>query len=266
MSVAAVSAAATFATLAIAPLPAQALIVTQVDGNFSDPIGGTNVSIDNTSATGGQVSWGIPATSFGQSGLSFEGFTPGDIAPLQDFLLGTLTHRNRPVFSGTAASGVSLSVLLDSLGTSPSPLAFTFDLLIDETPNLTPCAYPSAPGNPCADKITIADPDQQTSFAYDGGTWTLDMFFRDALGNPTDDFISQENGSNAAHLYGRFVAPNPPPKPSEVPGPLPVLGLGAAFGWSRKLRKKLMFSTPAYVPASAAQIMQERSDGLQEVQ
>jgi hypothetical protein len=228
----------TFAVLCAAA-PAQALVLNQVDGNFFAPVGGSNVSIQNGSPTGGKISWGVPASSAGKSGLAFEGFAPGSVVPLTDFLLGTLTHNNRPINSGTAASAVSLSVLLDSLGTSPSPLSFTFDLLIDETPNRTPCAYPSAKGNPCADKITIADPDQQMSFAYDGGTWTLDMFFQDALGNPTDDFISQEKGSNAAHLYGRFVAPNPPQNPSEVPGPLPALGLAATFGWSRKLRRRM---------------------------
>ncbi len=36
----------------------------------------------------------------------------------------------------------------------------------------------------------------------------------------------------------------PTPLPSQVPGPLPLLGVGAAFGWSRRLRSRLRRSTP----------------------
>jgi MYXO-CTERM domain-containing protein len=28
------------------------------------------------------------------------------------------------------------------------------------------------------------------------------------------------------------------PPPASVPGPLPLLGAGAAFGWARRLRKR----------------------------
>jgi len=38
-----------------------------------------------------------------------------------------------------------------------------------------------------------------------------------------------------------------PPSPSTaVPGPLPLLGAGAAFGWSRRLRKRI--ATPLITP------------------
>jgi MYXO-CTERM domain-containing protein len=39
-------------------------------------------------------------------------------------------------------------------------------------------------------------------------------------------------------------APTPPG--ATVPGPLPLLGAGAAFGWSRRLRKRIAapLSTP----------------------
>ena len=39
-------------------------------------------------------------------------------------------------------------------------------------------------------------------------------------------------------------------EPSHVPGPLPLLGLGAAFGYSRKLRKRLSVSKPPKVMSS----------------
>jgi MYXO-CTERM domain-containing protein len=40
---------------------------------------------------------------------------------------------------------------------------------------------------------------------------------------------------------------NPPT--AAVPGPLPLLGIGAAFGWSRRLRKRI--STPLITPPQA---------------
>lgn len=35
-----------------------------------------------------------------------------------------------------------------------------------------------------------------------------------------------------------------------VPGPLPLLGAGAAFGWSRKIRKRIKSSRPEVIPTS----------------
>ena len=41
----------------------------------------------------------------------------------------------------------------------------------------------------------------------------------------------------------------PPSPPSAVPGPLPLLGAGAAFGWSRRLRKRI--AAPLITPPQA---------------
>ena len=42
---------------------------------------------------------------------------------------------------------------------------------------------------------------------------------------------------------------NSNPAPADVPGPLPLLGAGAAFGWSRRLRKRI--ATPLITPPQA---------------
>jgi MYXO-CTERM domain-containing protein len=42
----------------------------------------------------------------------------------------------------------------------------------------------------------------------------------------------------------------PPVQP--VPGPLPLLGAGAAFGWSRRLRKRIKSSKPEVIPTTGA--------------
>lgn len=50
--------------------------------------------------------------------------------------------------------------------------------------------------------------------------------------------------------FGSYQATTqvPSPLPTPVPGPLPLLGAGAAFGWSRKLRKRIKSSKPDVIP------------------
>jgi MYXO-CTERM domain-containing protein len=40
-------------------------------------------------------------------------------------------------------------------------------------------------------------------------------------------------------FFGTYQALAQSPTPASVPGPLPLLGAGAAFGWSRRLRKRI---------------------------
>lgn len=40
-----------------------------------------------------------------------------------------------------------------------------------------------------------------------------------------------------------FNGPTAAPGPADVPGPLPLLGIAAAFGWSRRLRKRMASSS-----------------------
>ncbi|MEB3167314.1 MAG: hypothetical protein VKK97_01125 [Synechococcaceae cyanobacterium] len=41
------------------------------------------------------------------------------------------------------------------------------------------------------------------------------------------------------------------PPPSTMPGPLPILGFGAAFGFSRRLRRRVALSQVKVIPADA---------------
>ncbi|WP_144036924.1 hypothetical protein [Synechococcus sp. MW101C3] len=54
--------------------------------------------------------------------------------------------------------------------------------------------------------------------------------------------VSDINGNTTATVVGHYSY--------IVPGPLPVLGAGAAFFWSRKLRKRLKHSKPEMIPAT----------------
>jgi MYXO-CTERM domain-containing protein len=48
---------------------------------------------------------------------------------------------------------------------------------------------------------------------------------------------------------GDTITVNATSAPADVPGPLPLLGAGAAFGWSRRLRKRI--ATPLSTPPQA---------------
>src|SRR5690349_9027526 len=140
--------------------------------NFVNATGGTLLSGVNTCgsapldstvcATGpsAQVKWGDPALELTteQSGL---GFQPGAAQPIDytaSFELGTLTHFNFPTYAGTSATNVALRLhLLVSGANDPVLVDGDIDIpfAIDDTPNAEPCMYPSAPNNPCADRITF---------------------------------------------------------------------------------------------------------------
>jgi hypothetical protein len=53
--------------------------------------------------------------------------------------------------------------------------------------------------------------------------------------------VTVQSGGNFTTATGNFnLGPAPGPGPGDqVPGPLPVLGAGAALGWSRKLRRRI---------------------------
>jgi hypothetical protein len=58
-----------------------------------------------------------------------------------------------------------------------------------------------------------------------------DMFGFRQIGNTFD--------GRAATLISNFNGPLATPGTASVPGPLPLLGAGAAFGWSRQLRRRI---------------------------
>ena len=49
-------------------------------------------------------------------------------------------------------------------------------------------------------------------------------------------------GGSASTTISNFNGPTAAPGPADVPGPLPLLGIAAAFGWSRRLRKRMASS------------------------
>ena len=64
-------------------------------------------------------------------------------------------------------------------------------------------------------------------------------------GNTVNGVYASGTTAYAATSGGLSIAQLPS---QSVPGPLPVIGAGAAFGWSRRLRRRLRHNTCAAVP------------------
>jgi hypothetical protein len=228
---------ATLAALTVIGLPsgANAITITATAADWSNAVGGSNLLYNQANGAFTDVRWGI-STGSGQSGLGFDPANPpsGDYAPDTSFLLGTLRHYNNPIAAGSAASSVDLALATMISGAVPVEQDFAFRFLIDETPNQTPCAYPST--TPCADRITFQNLDLSSSFLLGGVNYTLELLgFQSSPAGPlSTDFISQEGGTNTIGLYARFTQS---PVRVPEPGTLALLALGlliAGFATRRK--------------------------------
>src|SRR6185295_4229118 len=160
------------------------------------------------------IRWGTTSGT-PQSGYDFTGTLPPPQTfpgPIPFFSLGTFTHRNFEVGDPSLTSTQLDVVLVLSVdGVSTGPLTFTFTLNHEETQNnLTPCPYPTPPGEGCTDRVTIVASAQPTTFQIDGVDYTLAMSFLDANGNPVSEFITREGGTtNTSGLVGQFVPGTP---------------------------------------------------------
>ncbi len=213
--------------------PVQAFSLQGTAGTWSNVQGGSGISSQTVNGES-QVRWGTPATMSGSSGLGFTGVGALDFEADDVLQIGTLRHFNNPIWGGTAASAVDLSLSFDlaDLGVK----TFDFTLTIDETPNSGTCAYESV--TPCADRIAWTNSLAAQSFQLDGTDYTLELLgVRESLtGDLLESFISQEGGTSEAFLFAKLTtvepvlsSPNPPvaDAPNSVPEPGLVLGLGA---------------------------------------
>lgn len=187
---------------------ASALTLGSVLGVWSNPIGGANIGYFTVDGEN-QVRWGGDG-GYGQSGLGFTGSAtlPSVVSPGAEFEIGILRHFNQPIIAGTEITAVDLTINLGFTDPAKNP-TFTFTLAVDETPNAEPCPYPST--TPCSDKITFpsAFPDLSESYWLNGKYYTLQIVgFRSSPGGPlVTDFISDEQQTNSAYLYGILTTP-----------------------------------------------------------
>lgn len=210
-------AAAVAATFLAGAANAAVITINSVSGTWGSIVGGTNLSGVGTSVLG----WGTGGTS------SYT-FTP-DATPFvvaaSPFQIGTFTHANQPIGSGTSITGATLSygVLGDVDGQAFS-LTGTAAFLHAETPNAC------APLPVCANDIvtllgTTSIGDMLT--LPNGDTIALELTgFSGGV-----NFSSPEGGNNSAPLFGQFVI-----TPVPVPASLPLLLAG--FGGLALLKRR----------------------------
>ncbi|HCO94562.1 MAG TPA: hypothetical protein DIU00_11530 [Phycisphaerales bacterium] len=210
------------------------LTLTAVDGDWSNPVGpGTSITGNVTTIDGvgvgygnglqDQIRWGNTAE---KSGLGFTGSASPSLNVVigSAFEIGQLAHFNNPIPTGSELKSVDLTVDLDFLDVAGTK-SFTFNLLIDETPNST--------GTSPADDDIISFPGSYPTEMFDiGGTlYTLQLLgFGSNSSGLLNKFQSPEGGTNDTLLWGRITEPVP------VPGALllGMLGLSVA---GVKLRK-----------------------------
>lgn len=240
----------TISVLSLVLLMAGGLTANTVDVNSSKGLwtgwtGGQNVSIIN--GPGGDptmLQWGAN-TAF--SSYVYDAVAPPEIVAVPTntwFQLGTFTHNNFPIPSGTSITSAALQIILDMQvpsdgagGGNNVTKLFNYTFNHDETPNAAPCAYPS--DTACADKATITSAPGSQAFLI-GNTWyTLQLGFGTSPQNVIDNFVTQEGKANTASIYGKFTTEGVPQVPE--PGSMLALGLGLG-GVALAIRRRRQMS------------------------
>lgn len=225
------------ALIVVAPTVAPALTLDTVSVTWFNPLGPgagiagnvVNPFVQGTgTASNFEVRWGAPFPASVdptlKSGLGFDpNFPPSSPVPIgSNFTLGTLFHFNNPILDGTELASVDLTLGAAFAGAVPATSAFTFRMLIDETPNFPAdgiCAEGGAP--PCRDAIRFTSLDvAPPAFTVGGETFTLVLIGFGADGSQTT-FFSEEGATNSTPLIAR-INRRPVPNPSA----LLLIGLG----------------------------------------
>jgi hypothetical protein len=118
------------------------------------------------------------------------------------------------------------TIAAPTAGTVSFDWAFSTD---DESTGFDPFGYLL---NGAFTQLTIDD-----SSLTQSGSASFSVLAGDVFGFRQDSFDSL--GGTASTTISNFNGPLAASGPASVPGPLPLLGAGAAFGWSRQLRRRI---------------------------
>ncbi|CAH1545099.1 putative Serralysin [Vibrio rotiferianus] len=174
-----------------------------IEAAWSSVVGGTNTYVfdsnDNDSAND-QLRWGITDDNDPQSGY---GFIDNDLGlngelPLnEDVILGTFTHFNNPISSGTAITGATLSVSFELVDTYGNRQLVELDIEFghNETPN---------DGGTGDDIVTITS--TAATFNFDGKEYSVEVVgFKDVNGNVVTSINTSENQDTSYDLAIKLV-------------------------------------------------------------
>jgi hypothetical protein len=163
------------------------------------------------------------------SSVSYTGFTPGSF----DYLSYTLSGEDfQP----------QLSFLPGRTKNINGTLTYTLTLLNGRTFTGAQANITGNNGTFATSTTSTGLPTAATSTGGPGTTVSLNPAL--TAQTFTQTFSARKNGSLVLNSLGTIystTAPAPTP-PVETPGPLPILGAGAAFGFSRRLRHRIKLS------------------------
>ncbi|WP_330149103.1 retention module-containing protein [Shewanella xiamenensis] len=151
-----------------------------------------------------QVRWGDPASYNGsQSGYGFadnDAALNGSLSLNQDIVLGTFTHYNYPIDSGTSITSATMQItfnVTDAYGVT-TPVTLTLNFSHNETPN---------DGPDPRDIVTVGQ--TSVTFNYEGQVYTMQVIgFKDSNGNIVTSIYTNENDATSYQLVVRMVAGN----------------------------------------------------------
>lgn len=208
-------------TFALIACSAQALALPvtlqSVMGEWSNVTGGTQVTYYNRDSVGGneEVRWGTPTQRRGlQSGYRFDGAAPFTAQTDELFSLGTFSHFNYQMRSGTSISGAQLTIttnlLVDGLPVSDAPFEFSF--IHRETNN------ECEPQPTCANDIIRFDPlSYMDTVSLNGRDYTLRLLGFQYGSNPVTGVLSSpEYATNTAQLMATLSVSSSVPEPSAL--------------------------------------------------
>ena len=185
-------------------------IIGGVQAEWKTVTGGTSVKrFDGDVGSGGedndsaldQVRWGT--TNGAQSGYGFmdnDAELNGEVTLNQDIVLGTFTHYNYPINSGSSITAATMDVVFNVIDSFGNVTAVTLKLNFshNETPNNGPDPR---------DIVTIGQ--TNVTFNYEGDVYTIQVIgFRDNNGNVVSSIYTDENASTSYDLVIRMVAGN----------------------------------------------------------
>jgi hypothetical protein len=200
---------------------------------------GTVVAASSKSMGGGggtaHLKWGKPINKK-KSGYDFVGLTSIGNDVGEEFQLGTFTHKNNPIVSGTSITEATLSISVDlMIDGLKKQVTSKFKFAHNETANRKvgkTCANGNKFGvgvnlNGCADQVTFASVlDMLEEFQIGNAIYTLQIKGFLLGGVTVSDFWTMEKAANSAVLMAQFIKVRDlPPPPTPTPVPLPASGL-----------------------------------------
>src|SRR6056297_219386 len=251
----AVALSAVLASFSVSAASAATVSVTNVYGawNSAGPSSAYEIECD-TNADRTQVWWGKAPSGGQKSGYEFDSVaTPFPAVDGPEFLLGTFTHFNNPIYtypgqgSTTAITEAQLQIDFDvMIGTESLSLRQIYTFNHDETPNQGSggqCAYEGAPGsgvnvNGCADRVTaVLNEGGSDEFVVDGKKYTFELSGLGYNGGVFDFFDTVEGETNIATLVGSYRVEDLTPVPLPAAGWMLLAGVGGLVAMKRRKAK-----------------------------